>query len=180
MRLKLKLLLPIIIGLLVIWALVQWYWVPNYIDQEREQFKARNVSILESLNPSLIRYLAPKEYDALYTTMEYLLEIHEGNWLSLNVVSEQGRRLFPLRNPQANFPKGTITLSHYIEVYGDKSAMVSIVTDWQKEEKLILNAVTQMDWLAMAIFALIMGIGVLWQSAWITTPLLRLKKLHIG
>lgn len=175
MRLKLKLLLPIIIGLLVVLALVQWYWVPNYIDHEREQFKARNVSILESLNPSLIRYLASKDYDALYATMEHLLEIHEGDWLSLNVVSEQGRRLFPLRAPQTTFHDGTITLSHYIEVYGDKSATISIVADWQKKEKLIVNAVTQIGWLAMTIFALIMGAGVFWQSAWITTPLLKLK-----
>lgn len=177
MGLRLKLLLPTLMGLLAFSVFIHFAWAP---EQEREQLDAyKNIQsdFLETIEPEISRALISNDIAALNAFLDEQMRIHHNSWRELTLTQPDGSRLYPLFDYQEPRGKFIITLKHeIIEDYEDSLGHLTLFLDWNDEHRKITNQTTKIEFVLLAILAFIALTGSFLQNKIILSPLIKLKK----
>ncbi len=174
--LRMKLLLPVVVGLGVFFAYLHFYWTPYQIDHSIRKIAEHQEHILNALEPDLVRHLVSGDLAALHATLDSQLEVHRGLWRRLRLVDPDGHRLYPLL-PGSPAPDGPnlIAVSHPLRFTGIEVGTLRLVVDAHELIALEKTRLRILELLA-ALAAGILVIGSYIAQDWLVRrPLLRLR-----
>jgi len=174
LSLYLKLLLPSAIAFIVFAVLLHFVWVPDYIDDERSQYKSIQRYAAHTMTPELVRSILSGDLGALHTFLNAQQLQNKKYWMDITVHDSSGNRLYPLiENKPLNSDK-YITLRESI-IHKQKSlGDFRITLNWETQENIIQQRVRNIEIALISLFIFFIGSGFLAQLIFITNPLKRL------
>lgn len=174
--LRMKLLLPVVIGLGVFFAYLHFYWTPYQIDHSIRKIAEHQAHILSALEPDLVRHLVSGDLAALHATLDSQLEVHKGLWRQLILADPENHHLYPLI-PVSPAPdsRNLIHVSHPLRFTGIEVGTVQLSVDAHELIALEKRRLRILELLS-ALAAGILVIGSYIAQDWLVRrPLLRLR-----
>ena len=175
MGLRLKLLIPTLIGFIAFAAILNFYWAPNHEQKLSEQFKTTQATFLKTIEPELLRDLISSDYAALINFLDQQMVIHHDSWRHLHLTLANGDTIYPVFDEEAYEDNSLILLTSDIHDGKETIASFRVWLDWSEQLQNIKRDTRQIQTLMLAILAFIIAAGTFWQNHLIITPLLRLK-----
>ncbi|MFW2374195.1 MAG: response regulator [Gammaproteobacteria bacterium] len=175
MGIRLKLLLPIVIGFIILSGVIHFYWAVKYEQDGIHKFELNQQAILVSLEPELVRGLLSGDIATLYAFLDKQMELHIDNWRSLVLRDPVGKKLYPLSSFTQADELGYLYLEHSISHLGEALGTISLHLDWDQEQQLIRQHVLELEQLLFLMLALTAIFSTLWQNSLIRWPLQSLK-----
>lgn len=186
MKLRTKLLLPFLLAYGLILALTHLVWLPSNIVHERESFLVSHQAILRTLEPDLARSLLASDLGAVYSSLDYQMELHRGTWKHIELFGANSKRLYPLSAPgDAESPQADLqVIKHNITWEGRPIAEIRVEIDWSSRKAAHLRFLYMLEAMIILVLALVMAGASFWQQRLILRPILRLSdassRLAIG
>ena len=177
MKLRTKLVAPVATAFALFVLLTHFYWQPQQLTQQKENFIEQEHEILNLLRPVLFDQLISRDFAALYLTLDSVMQAEEDEWLQVTLHTPEGHLLYPLTEPQT-FPDDEkyLTFQYPISSKEETFASLTIVTDWGSESDDVIAAITRLEMGAIFIFGIITVLTIIWQHLSIHLPLRRLEK----
>lgn len=107
MRLRLKLLLPLLLLSTLIGAVLNFIWIPESIRQAEQAHLTRIERHIDSVVDAITPLLLTAQIDSLYGTLN-VLKAKNQEWRDIRLSNEQGQQIYPLRGTLKPPPEGRI------------------------------------------------------------------------
>jgi PAS domain S-box-containing protein len=178
MRLRTKLLLPFLLAYCLILALTHLVWQPLNIKHERENFLAAHETILRTLEPDLARSLLAGDLGAVYSSLNFEMDLHRGIWRRIELFSADGKRIYPLVSAEST--PGAASDLHLIKhkiVWENKDvAELRLEADWAAGKAVHMRFLYLLEAMILLVPALVMAMAAIWQQRFILRPIVRLSQ----
>ena len=179
MGIRLKLLLPIVIGFIILSAVIHFHWAVKYEKEELRHFQQSHQAILASLEPELVRGLLSGDIATIYAFLDQQMKLQFDIWHSLELHNPDRQKLYPLSpSPQLD-EKEYFYLTHSISHQGDALGTISLHLDWSHEQELIRQRVFELEQLMFLMLAITAVLSTFWQNSLIRWPLQSLKNAAV-
>ncbi len=180
MGLRYKLLIPHLTGMLLIVALVHLYWRPHEIAEARLEYIKYQQQMLNYAQRDLARHILEHDYAALYSAIEDLRNIQQGNWKQLTLTNSDHRRLYPFTQKQeAILPTGNenlIQLTQTIDYDDVAVGNIAVLLDWSDQLVAIESKFNELELMLLWLFLFFMSSILFAQYRYMYKPFERLKK----
>jgi len=173
-----KLMLPLLLAYLVFVLIVNFYWFPQQAEKIRENFIHQQHELLTTIESDLTRHLLSGDLAALFTTLEFQMELRRPTWQSLNLVNDAGQQLYPLGRIEhsGKTSRFDILLNHPLEISGNRLGNIELLMNWKAYYNQSLKDIRDLQWFLLVAFALVFIFGLIWQNILVRNPLLHLQK----
>lgn len=175
MGIRAKLLLPPLIAFSLFAAVMHFFWVGNHLNEYRENYARNQHKILESLSPGLVRPLLTGDLASLYATLDRLVEINQDKWSSLVLLDGSNDRLYPLSEEGVAQGEHLVAIDYPLLWENQRIGKIRLLANWEAEFNRVNARITQLELLALLVFAVISVLAAWWQHHWILVPLHNLK-----
>jgi PAS domain-containing protein len=173
MRLRAKLLLPLLLAYALSLALIHLFWLPNSLAQAREAFMQAQAAVLRTLEPDLARSLLVGDLGAIYGSLDRQMELQQGNWISLELLNPTGKLLYPLAPP--DLAGAGTPLHHRITWEQHTLAEIRLRLDWARREVTLLHDLHLLELMILLVFGGVIAGAALWQQRLVRRPILHLS-----
>ena len=148
----------------------------DIVEMERE--------VLKAMDPGLIRALLVNNYSAIYATLNHQMggEMHgdtdesSHHWLQIVLRKADGKRVYPLSEPQEYNDESIVKINHEIlwdgELLGELQLDIDLMAEYEQHRQQVINA----ELWALLIFGLIIGSAGIWQNQRIRKPLVEVER----
>lgn len=96
MSIKLKLMVPVIVGFCIFTSVIQWYWAPKLFNYARADFREQMQNGIKSIENDVIRYLIANDFATLFSSLDYQKQLHQQNWAHLTLYDADRKQKYPL------------------------------------------------------------------------------------
>ena len=179
MGIRLKLLLPIVIGFIFFSLVIHFYWAVKYEQEELQHFKQSHQAILVSLEPELVRGLLSGDIAALYAFLDQQMKLQIDIWHTLELYDPEHQKLYPLLPYPPLDETKYFYLTHSINYLDETLGTISLRLDWSHEQELIKQRVLELELLIFLMLALTIIFSTFWQNLLIRRPLHSLKNAAV-
>ena len=128
MKIRIKLLLPSIVSLLLFMLVLNLYWLPNYLDVQREKYRHYYQHEIHVLGMALRRPLQYGNLKQVRRLLDRVLQ-KKRSWKSLVLQDRDGRRIYPRRPVRVPRTGDTIRVLSRVEHRGKPLARMLLVAD---------------------------------------------------
>lgn len=98
MKLRTKIVLPLLIASLLLTLYIFGVWLPRSLADAENEYRSSVGSHLDSVAEGLVPLMLGKQLDAIYGNLDALLKKNK-SWVSLELFDAQGRLLYPIDTP---------------------------------------------------------------------------------
>lgn len=168
---RFKLTLPLIIGLLLIIFFMQFYLLPNYVKDSKQQFITDTHKLIEASINGIALNLLERDLSPIYSNLEHLEEYYNGNWRNLLLRDPNKQRIYPVFMESQDVNLDFIHLVHPIIIEGSNLGKFEVDVNWGQKKSQIINNFKQFRMLIIIILVLIVLISVVNEYHWIFLPL---------
>ena len=169
MGIRWKLLTPLLVMLVAFSLLLQFYWLPDYLDHQLEDLREQQQSQLAMLATSLEAPLASDDLALLYVTLDQAVE-HSPDWKQLILNDEAGQRIYPAFLPQLAADFELETLRQKVTVFGEPGGELVLGFDIAPalaEEAAHIQSIERM---VVGLLLAMVVLGVVLQDIWVRRP----------
>jgi signal transduction histidine kinase/DNA-binding response OmpR family regulator len=174
MKLRFKLLIPLLLALIALLSVIHFYWVPQLLQDERLRSQIREQAIIKALEPSIIRSYLAGNLTELYSTLNLNREMNP-HWIYLVFKKNNGKRLYPLSKKPIPSGKYLIRIQHELEWEDEPIGAITLISNWEKEKNKHMAWSQTIEISTIVIFGVILIGAALWQTYWIRNPILNLQ-----
>ena len=128
MNLHVKLFLPTLLLLVVIAAIIHFYWLPSYLKSDYEEHIKSERVFIELLGTSLTPDLLNNDLASIHASLDDVLKRRE-NWYAIDLHDQDSRRIYPLSISELTNSSNLELLSHEIIFNGHDIANIKIRID---------------------------------------------------
>ncbi|GMR07721.1 MAG: hypothetical protein BMS9Abin26_0725 [Gammaproteobacteria bacterium] len=129
---RIRLIIPILAAFSIFAAVFNAYWLPDYIEKERENFLANEFSNIHKLAPAAIKEISRSDFAALTEWVDDILE-YEKYWNSIEITSNDGNVLaYSFKNAAAAAdpdPDNIVSITLDLEYQGNSTGTLRLVAD---------------------------------------------------
>lgn len=175
MGVRTKLLLPTVLTFFLIAFLIQFVWVNDYMEHERESWKNNQITVINILKKSIRHYLLTEDFGALFSLLNSTLDNNSINWISFQVIDHQRKLTYSSSVTPGTEQDEIVSMKSEIVWEGRHLATIKVlsnITPVLKEEKEGISYLMMGTLLVVAIFIVL---AVLLQNRLIRLPLARLQ-----
>ncbi len=176
MGIRAKLGLPMLLAFVLFACQLHFFWVKDYIAEARQLRLRQEQSVLAALSPGLIRALLANDLASLHATLDYIMEVNANEWKELQLINNNGRRLYPLSHAAVKPSEYLTTITYPLFWEGERVGALQLSINMEYQITEITRRITELEILALLIFGGISVLAVFWQNRWIRKPLLELQK----
>ncbi len=186
MKLRTKLLAPFGVAFVLMLSLAQFVWLPINVEYAKKEFDKDQLSLLRTMEPDLARSLLNGDLGAVYSSLNYQLKTHGDIWRRIELFNREGKRLYPLRNPETkqSAKEEIRTLNYQITWENSAIAEIRLAIDWLPRREALTNSLYMLQSMILAALAAVMAVATFWQQRLIVKPVIRLadaaEKLAVG
>jgi len=173
-RLRTKLLLPIIVVYVIFTAIIHFVLGPDMIGQKRLDITERETEVLKSLAPGVASMLAAGDLGALYYAIDtQLSQNRDDGWWSIELFTRDGKRIYPLRAARefTGSTENKVTIEAKVEQEGNILGALVLTTDVGPGLDKASERIDMLEWIAMALFGLLVAVAAFLQNIWVSRPL---------
>lgn len=175
MGLRTKLLLPTVFVYVLFALIVHFFWAPTMQKHVEDKALEHVGEILQSIEPSITRFILSGDLAALYSLLDRNREINKDVWKTIVLYDAKGKRLYPLIQPEENTNINTISLERTFLWGGRPAGSVSLILDLSSEVAKEFEFIYQLEWMVLTLFGLFTVIGLLWLNVTFRRPLSALE-----
>jgi len=178
MNIRVKLLLPSMVGIVLIVATIHFYWEPLEIERAKIKLEQQIIHFLKTVELDIVRHLLERDLAPLYSTMEHLEQLHEDRWYNLAIYDRDGKRLFPIfPEKKRNIPpsKDLIHILHPMISSGDFIGRIEVDIAWEKIKQEVRESHHYLELFVIFIGCLLLLIEIITQYIVMHIPLMKLK-----
>lgn len=180
MNIKLKLALPVLIGLAIIDATIRYYWEPLQLEKAKQSYEAQTVALLDESGIVLVRDLLENDFASLFSNLEHLEKNHEERWFNLMFFGEGGKRLYPLFEPRTNgemADRELMHVRHQLDIEGTVLGYLTVSVDWGAEKRDVLESIRGVKNMVLMLIVLALLFSIAGQYNFIYRPLSQLRRV---
>jgi PAS domain S-box-containing protein len=181
MNIRIKLLVPIVIGFALFMGVIQWYWAPKLFDYARSDFNKRIQLEIASIESDVIRHLISGDYAALFSSLDYQQELHRNNWAHLTLTDSENKQKYPYPYPISNISileeshPNHIGITYPLVNEDIIVGYISLHIDWTEQFEFTQKRVLELKRFLAAMMLLTLFLNFFSQYISIQKPLLKLK-----
>lgn len=175
MRLRTKLLAPVLTVFVAFAVAVQFYWRPMVLDAHSREAIQRDRDIVRSVAPGLIQHLLAGDLAALHITLDGLAEMTGRERTFLELVSPDGRRLYPLAKPEPLDSSRVSEFQYPLASGGRPLGSLKLGVDRSAEYTEAASHIRHLGWMALGLVGLVVLIIAALQELLIGRPLRKLQ-----
>ncbi len=174
MSLRLKLFLPLLIILLLLIAVLHFYWLPSFSDHTEQAIVSEQNHTLQTLSAAVLPLMLSGDLAELYVLLDGQRQLHT-EWQQLIFYNPAGQRLYPLDQPDVLKSQWQVLpyviesdalMLGKLEVFIDTDAMVT------EKAHLVLMLTN----ILLGIFIVMVFVLAWWQEYLIRRPLNQLAE----
>ncbi|MEJ2143450.1 MAG: hypothetical protein P8Y24_14085, partial [Gammaproteobacteria bacterium] len=88
-----KLFVPMLLLMIAVSLILHFYWLPNYLENERENFIKRESITIELLSNALIPSLLTNDISQIHATLTTVLK-SPNHWYSIKIINADNIRIY--------------------------------------------------------------------------------------
>ncbi|PWQ94748.1 diguanylate cyclase domain-containing protein [Leucothrix arctica] len=187
MRIKFKLALPSVIGLVVTIVLIHNYWEPIQLKKAKAHFTEHTQELLVATESGIIQQLLERDLGALYSSMDYIKETYQNRWLNIKLYNENKKLIYPLFEKKRDATDHEDNILHVVyplKMGTSELGQFEVDVDWSHEKELIQENLKSIRDMIILTIILILFINTLSQYRIIYRPLKKLieatNKITLG
>lgn len=170
MGLRIKLLIPFVVGLMLLAVLLWWVWAPKFIADARGEYQESQQAVLLALRTVVVRDYMAGDIAAMHGTLDHEMQINRG-WLQLLVSNQAGIRIYPLLAPEELQGENLLHIPLSLSLGGGDGVSMMLVADWSERRALVEDELVLLKVTLLAVFSLLIAAGLIWQTRWVVEPL---------
>jgi PAS domain S-box-containing protein len=175
MTLRIKLLLPLLLFAVCVVLILQFYWIPRYVQDVKSSSAAFEREYLVLLTDTLAPDLIIGDLAKVHAALDEALE-NRRHWRWLRLVNDQGEQLYPLGSigmvPSADAP----VLTQPVRANGRALGAIQAGIDLQAIVDQRLSGVRQLQGIFLLIAGSVLLVSMGLQVLWVKRPLSTLAR----
>ncbi|MCP3661357.1 MAG: PAS domain S-box protein [Gammaproteobacteria bacterium] len=175
--LRVKLLLPILLGIIALFVGLHFYLLPLLVIEERQEFELHQYQLLHAVEPIAVHHLLSAGQDGLHTAMEEQKALYPEEWCGLSLFDENDSKLYP-----PDLLKEECSGEHFIEIQqpvdldGQSLGRLTLSVDWSHQLEKLESELFQLESVILVLSLFVAVAGFVWQNFLIRLPLIRLQR----
>ena len=169
-------LLPMLMAFAVLAGMIQWYWVPKYIQHEQDTWTKYQNQIIDAIKPYLIRDILSGDLNTMHITLDREVASHKEDWSRLVVLNNQGKQIYPLNSSPIVDNINLTRLQHDLRWQGQSIGTLVLTADFEHELKEERDNVLRLSQSALIVLMIFTILAVFLQNLWIHRPIKRLQR----
>lgn len=175
MGLRLKLFIPILLGVVAFTIFIHFFWATEYERKLFDSYQETQLEFIKTIEPEIIRGIISNDIATLNKFLDQQMAIHHKNWIELSLRVKE-TRFYPLFDYIKSDNKNTFTIKHSITEDGNEElAKISLLIDWSNEKNHINDQTNAIETSIIAILFFMVLASYILQNKIILSPLLKLK-----
>ena len=177
MRIKFKLALPSLIGLVAIVVLIHNYWEPVQLKKAKAHFTEHTQELLVATESGIIQQLLERDLGALYSSMDYIGDTYKHRWLNMTLYNENNKLIYPLFQKKidtADNEENIIHVVYPLKMGTSDLGHFEVDVDWSFEKRIIQENLKDIRNMIILTIIMILFISTISQYRIIYTPLKKL------
>ena len=173
MGIRLKLFVPMLLLIVAVSIILHFYWLPDYLESEKENYiKKENINI-ELLSTALIPSLLTNDISQIHATLNKVLKSHK-HWYSIKVVNADNIRIYPLVEKKVPPLMPLKYFEHRVIYEGRNIAEMKLLVDINQLLKEREDYIKNLEIILLGLFLVVSVSATLLQDRWIRKPLRQL------
>ena len=170
-----KLLLPIFLGLAVIFYVLFFIWQPNQLTKAKHEFLESQTNILKTLNPSIIQNILANDLSELHRVFENSLVIHKKEWRYVQLNDVDNKILYPIFSDKPKESRTLLKIKLDIVEDDELFGVLYLYTDWEANKNEEIKNINQLSTASLLLFSILAIFSFFLQTKWIYNPITKLK-----
>ncbi len=174
MSLRLKLFLPLLIMLLLLIAVLHFYWLPSFSDHTEQAVVSEQHHTLQTLAAAVPPLLLSGDLAELHVLLDEQRQLHT-EWQQLMFYNAAGERLYPLNQPDALKSQWQV-LPHVIE---SEARMLGKLEVFIETDAMVADKIKSLSMLTnvlLGVFMVMAFVVAWWQEYLVRRPLSQLAE----
>ena len=180
MGLRLKLLFPIVLGYVVFVLIMQYYWVPKYMEMEYHAYIEEQEHIAETLEPGITRVMLVGDFPLLHSMLDRQMQVHKEDFKGIVLYDKNGMRLYPLKLNDLDDLKQYSVINYSLRPNDIYLGELAIYVDWEHKRVEIKKYITDLSVLLLVLFSGLLVFSYLLQNRFVRFPIEQLRQAAIG
>jgi len=180
MSIKLKLMVPVIVGFLVFTSVIQWYWAPKLFNYAQADFREQMQNEIRSIESDVIRHLIASDFSALFSSLDYQKQLHKDNWAHLTLYDADKKQKYPLFSSHeailAEEHPNHIRIDYPLVNENIIIGHLVLHIDWTAKHEFTEQRIWELKIFLTLMMLLIICIELFMQNRLIQLPILKLKQ----
>ena len=172
-----KLLIPLIMGLLVIFCVLFLFWQPSHLVKAKQQFIESQTKILKTLNPSIIQNILANDLSELHRVLENSLIIHKNEWRYIQLINVDNKILYPVFGNEPEKKNTLLKIELDIIENDELYGVLYLQTDWETHKNKEIENINQLSYASLILFSIIAIFSFILQTKWVYNPITKLKNI---
>ena len=177
MGIQFKLILPNILVFLVFALILQIYWAPTLIKDEKNNFIHLIESELAIMETDLTFHLLSNDYAAINSSLDHHQSTHNDTWKQLSLHNNHGTRVYPvIMGKSYEADEFTIPISYTVGIENQSLGKIEILLDWRKHHDDAQKRIYELFQYLIILLIILFIFSIFWQNKLIRFPLIELQK----
>ena len=180
MNLNLKLTLPALTGLILIVAMIQYYWEPLQLEKAKRTYQSHTDDLLYLGGSGIVLDLLERDFASLFSNIEYLGLTHSERWFNITLYSNEGKRIYPLFDRKVDgmyAGRELIHVTHKLEIEGTSLGYLELDIDWGAEKHDALESINGVRNMVLLLILFVLLVSAVSQYRFIYKPLSQLRRV---
>jgi diguanylate cyclase (GGDEF)-like protein len=173
MGIRLKLFVPMLLLILAISLMIHFYWLPNYLKDEREKFIVNETHYIGLLSTALIPGLLTNDISQIHATLRRVLKART-HWYTIRLYNAGNVRLFPLTEKKLPDNNTLKKFEHQVTYEGRDIASMEFWIDINRLLQEDADNIKKLEAILLGLLLVISTSATLLQDRWIRKPLRQL------
>lgn len=159
MKLRIKLIIPLIFLLVITAGTFHVYVIPSIIHEIEDELRTSEVHVVDALQSAVISYLLTDDYSELYRLLDQQKRLNP-RWMAVYVFDEYGQLIYPLsQRPKPSGERNEFVISTVgnLEYQGSPKGTIELHSNIQPELRKKSAAIYQASNILLLIFAVLIG-----------------------
>ncbi|MBL6991744.1 MAG: HAMP domain-containing histidine kinase [Bacteriovoracaceae bacterium] len=173
-----KLMLPVAAVFTVLFATMHFIWRPLVISNGQKHFVEDQISILQALEPGIIRHMMVDDYAALYDELNHLRAKQLSSWIRLELRDDTGKLIYPLDDSFVMpIAQDKINKIEFDVKQGPKRfAKITLWANWNIEGNKLIIQINQLEMVAIILISFFLTGTYLWYKKGVHIPIKLLEQ----
>lgn len=180
LRLRTKLLVPMLVALLLFAAIIHLFWRPLLLEREYNEFQKHQQAILRNITPGLIRHIYSNDLSALYVDLDRFKENNKDAVVKIDLIDAQNRRVYPLSKIALPIAEEIIALDYPLNWDGELMATLHMWVDWSYVKDKVDRQILILELILVLIMGIVLGVLAMMIERLVVKPVIRLKEATVS